>query len=519
MSTGVSLFGVDSATLLSYYQSKLPLVGTSSSGLSSTLASANKSATADDKPPWEVTAPAQTARDAQILATTNFVDTSNVPHTTNGADAKTEQDNQKLFSLYTAVSNLAYLAGMSNRSGMTDGQMAGFNTRFQTGLQQIQSYISSTDFNNFTLQAAAQSSSVTSTAGISLPSFSYNTRTLTTNDNVDKALPGLSTSQSFTVTVNKNGVSTDVPINLSGVNGPLTLNNVISYVNQQLSDAGFKSRFQRTITKGTIDDPENASYGLSIAPSGSETVSLSAAATPSLYVAGNSGLATRDNHRRAAAGPSTNTAADQQGRLIKLTDLSGTQQSAFSATASPDTGLTTAQSTVVDSSGNVYVVGNATGDFGDQLNQGTQDTYLTKYDSAGQRAVDPLAGRGGHIVGLRARAQPEWRRRGRGLDDRHGDGYGRVGRQHRQFRCEIRFEWQPDLDQADPDAREQSGRLGERGPRRECLHRRPGPGRTSARARPTMAAPTPMSPSSIARAISSTKSNPVRRATTAWPRP
>src|SRR3569832_323386 len=206
MSTGVSLFGLDSSTLLSYYQAKLPLVGTSSSGLAGTLASANKSATADDKPPWEVTAPAQQTRDAQILSMTNFVDTTNVPHTTNGADAKTEQDNQKLFSLYTAVSNLAYLAGMSNRSGMTAGQMAGFNTRFQDGLQQLRSYVSSADFNNFTLQAAAQSSSVTSTAGITLPAFNYNTRTLTTDDNLDKALPGLSTRQSFTVNVKLFGV-------------------------------------------------------------------------------------------------------------------------------------------------------------------------------------------------------------------------------------------------------------------------------------------------------------------------
>jgi len=393
MSTGVSLFGFDSSTLISYYQAKLPLATTATSTASTTTT--QKSATADDKPPWEITAPAQQARDAQILSTTNFVDTTNVPHTTNGADAKTEQDNQKLFSLYTAVSNLAYLAGMSNRSGMTAGQMAGFNTRFQDGLQQIRSYISSADFNNFTLQAAAQSSSVTSTAGITLPSFSYNTRTLTTNDNIDKALPGLSASQSFTVTVKKNGVSTDVPIDLSQVNGPLTLNNVISYVNQELSDAGFKSRFQRTITKGAIDDPKNASYGLSVAPSGSETVSLSAAASsPSLYVAGNSGLASATT-QKSGSGNVTTTAADQQGRLIKLTDLTGTQQSAFSATAAPDTGLTTAQSTVVDSSGNVYVVGNATGNFGDQLNQGTQDSYLTKCDSAGNVQWTRLLGAAG----------------------------------------------------------------------------------------------------------------------------
>jgi hypothetical protein len=395
MSTGVSFIGLDSSTLLSYYQSKLPVAGTGVSGLTSRSAASTGSATADDKPPWEIASPAQQSRDAQVLATANFIDTSNVPLTTNGADAKTEQDNQKLFSLYSAVNNLAYLAGMSHRDGMTSGQMAGFNTRFQSGLQQVRSFISSTDFNNFTLQAAAQSSSATSTAGISLGSYAYNTRTLASDANLDQALPGLTASENFTITIRKNGVSTDVPIDLSGISGTLSLTNVITYVNQELSAAGFKTRFQRTITNGTIDHPENASYGLAVVPAGSETVTLSAAApAPAMYVAGNSGLATSAT-QTSGSGAVTTTTADQQGRLIKLTDLSGTQQSVFSATASPDTGLTTAQATAVDASGNVYVVGNATGDFGNQLNQGTQDTYLTKYDSAGNVQWTRLLGSAG----------------------------------------------------------------------------------------------------------------------------
>ena len=394
MSTGVSFIGLDSSTLLGYYQSKLPVAGPASlprlAGMSAT-----NSATANDKPPWEAAAPARQSRDAQILSTTDFIDTSNVPLTTNGADAKTEQDNQKLFALYTAVNNLAYLAGMSNRDGMTSGQMAGFNTRFQSGLQQVRSFVSSADFNNFTLQAAAQSSSVTSTAGIALGSYAYDARTLTSDANLDKALPGLSASQSFTISIKKNGVSTDVPIDLSKISGTLSLANVISYVNQEISAAGFKTRFQRTVTKGTIDDPENASYGLAVVPSGSETITLSATApAPALYVGGNSGLATAAT-QTSGSGTVTTSAADQQGRLIKLTDLSGTQQSAFSSTASPDTGLTTAEATVVDTSGNVYVVGNATGNFGNQLNQGTQDTYLTKYDSAGNVQWTRLLGSAG----------------------------------------------------------------------------------------------------------------------------
>jgi hypothetical protein len=376
MSTGVSLGGLDGSTLLSYYQAKLTTASSSSAtGLAASQAQTGTSATASDAPPWEATAASTQTRDAQVLGTTNFLDTSDVPLTKGTtSDAKLEQDNQKLFALYSAVNNLSYLASMSKRDGMTAGQLAGFNDRFQTGLQQIQDYIADTSFNNFTLQASTPSSSATGTAGLALGGYTYGTRTLTSDDNLDSALPGLNASQSFTVSVKKGGVATDVPIDLSKVSGSLTLDNVISYVNQQLSAAGFASRFHRTITKGSIDDPDNASYGMEVAPSGTETLSLTAGASqPALYIAGNSGVTTSTD----------DTTADQQGRLTKLTDLDNTQQGVFSATESPTSGLTTAQSTVVDGSGNVYVVGNATGDFGNQVNQGDQDTYLTKYDSAG----------------------------------------------------------------------------------------------------------------------------------------
>ena len=142
-SGNVTLAGFDSSTLLSYYQSKLPTAPTTSTLTSATQAA--NSATANDNPPWETTPPAQQARDAQVLATTNFVDTSNVPLSAGTTtDGKTEQDNQKLFSLYSAVNSLSYLASMAGRDGETSGQMDGINTRFQAGLAQVQSYISNT---------------------------------------------------------------------------------------------------------------------------------------------------------------------------------------------------------------------------------------------------------------------------------------------------------------------------------------------------------------------------------------
>ena len=54
---------------------------------------------------------------------------------------------------------------------------------------------------------------------------------------------------------------------------------------------------------------------------------------------------------------------------------------------------------MVDSSGNIYVLGNATGNFGNQINQGTQDVYLTKYDSAGNVVWQHLVGSAGTASG------------------------------------------------------------------------------------------------------------------------
>ena len=372
--------GLDPNLLLSFYQSKLTT--TAAPSAAATQTASTPSATSKDVTPWTIKQPDQNAMDARVLATTNFLDTSNVPLSHSAkADSMTEQDNQKLFSLYSAVNTLAYIAKMGQREGMTDGQLAGLNARFQTGLKQVQDYISKTTFNNFTLQAANPTASVTSSAVVPFGSFDYATKTLTSNANLANPLPGLSASDSFTIAVKKGGTTTNVAIDLSQISGPLTLDNVVSYVNQTLSADGFKTRFQKVLTAGTVLDPTKASYGLQVSPGGTETISLSADATPSLYLAGTAGRAT--DSTTTTDGKTTGQAADQQGRLIKLSDLDSAPSGTFNVAAKPTSGTTTAQATAVDASGNVYVVGNATGNFGNQLNQGAQDTYLTKYDSAG----------------------------------------------------------------------------------------------------------------------------------------
>ena len=403
----MSGIGLDPSVLLGYYQTQLNSSSTAVAArnvLSGQTSQTNK-ATANDAPPWETAQAGGTnnARTAQVLSTTNFLDTSNVPLTAGAtSDAKLEQDNQKLFSLYSAVNNLAYLAKLGQGSTETPGQLAGLNARFQAGLSQVTNYLSSTSFNNYTLQAATPAATTTSAATIGFSGFTYSTRQLVTNANIDNPVPGVSAASSFTIAVKKGGVTTNVDIDLSQVPGSLTLGNIVSYINSQLSADGFSTRFQKTQSGGTSTSDKGSTYGLQIAPGANETISLSATSTPSLYMVGNSGIATETNTTTAGKGGNTNTTstpADQSGRLIKLSGLSGAPTGVFTSNQSATTGTTTATNTVVDTSGNVYVIGNATGNFGSQLNQGTQDAYLTKYDSAGNVVWQKLLGSAGTANG------------------------------------------------------------------------------------------------------------------------
>ena len=402
----MAITGLDSSVLLGFFQTQL---GASPSSIAANSARAARfaastqktGATAKDNPPWNTATPNNAQQDAAILGTTNFLDTTKVPLGAGASgDSKMEQDNQKLFSLYSAVNKLAYLAKMAQKGTATSGQLAGLDDRFQKGLAQVQQYLSATSFNNFKLQTGKPSDTVTSTAGISFSNFTYATKQLVTNSNLNNALPGLSASDSFTIGIKKGGVTTNVQIDLSQVPGTLDIGNIITYINGQLSAAGFSTRVQKTQTGGTATSNTNATYGLQITPGGVEQVSFSAAATPSLYLVGSSGLATETKTTtNVATSAVTTTPADQTGRLTKLSGLNGTPSATFSVNQKAASGITAAQATAVDASGNVYVIGTATGNFTNQLNQGTQDVYLTKYDSAGNVIFQNLLGSGGSANG------------------------------------------------------------------------------------------------------------------------
>ncbi|HTW34265.1 MAG TPA: hypothetical protein VMD53_06585 [Rhizomicrobium sp.] len=407
---------LDSSSLLNYYSAQLQSIAanatqsassnsqsssSSSSGSGTSTSSSNSSfgsssSASSETPPWDVAQTLSTqAQNAQVLSTTNFIQQSTTPLVGSSSTSKaTQEDNQNLFTLYQAVSKLSTLANIASQAGVTSGELAGYNAQFQTGLQQVESFISDTTFNNLTLQAQTPSASVTSTVGVPLESFQDNGGTIVSDAQYSDPLSGVSISDSFNIAVTKGGTTTNVPIDLSQVQGPLTISNIVNYANQQLKADGFSSTLSVNMTSGSINDVEKATYGISITPAPGETLSLSAAdAMPDLIVAGTGGSTT--GSASTASGQAA-TSADNQGTITALTNLSSSSPTTlFNATEAPTTGTTTAVQTVVDSQGNVYEVGNATGNMGNQLNQGSQDVYLTKYDSAGNLQWSELLGSAG----------------------------------------------------------------------------------------------------------------------------
>ena len=382
------VIGFDPNLLASYYAAKLPLSPSQVLGLQA------KQQTAPT-PPWDLSVkkPTQQAQDVTVRSSDPYFDSKDKLTSSSAAasaNPSLASDNDKLFALYKALNRLDYIAQMANRDGTVDGQRGGLDKSFQDGLLQTLSFVKTTSFQNLTVQPGQKTSTAQSSVAIAYPQSSYLGGPAVGDKHVFDAVPGVSATDSFTISIKKAGVTTDVVIDLSNVTGALTVDNINSYVNQQLSAAGFASRFARSQTGGSILDG-TATWGERIDYRPGETVTLSSdQAGPSIYLAGVSGKTT-----------------DSQGKLIKLGGLDGTPSSTFSANIAPDSGTATANATAVDANGNVYVVGHATGSFGSEINQGTQDVFLTKYDSAGNLQWTKLLGAAGSADAFGLSADPK----------------------------------------------------------------------------------------------------------------
>ena len=275
---------------------------------------------------------------------------------------------------------------MAGRDGTLSGQLAGLNSRFQTGMSQVTDFLKTADFNNLIVLAGQKASSVTSTAAVPLVGQRLHRR-----HRGQGHRPCSIRCRGFhRPTSSRSPSPRAAPIPMwpsicRKCPGRSRSTTSQAYINQQLADAGLSTKFKRVVV--ATDPPKTTAAGASASTTPVDPLEHRKLRAP----ARDHGLGEGDACRPLPRSPrsiwpapqapprtATSRAASSSSPI-----LSGGATSEFSKSIAPANGTATAKSTVVDSNGNVYVLGTTTGNFGGLLDKGEQDAYLTKYDSAG----------------------------------------------------------------------------------------------------------------------------------------
>ncbi len=362
-------FGAD--LLTGWYQSQA-----ASSTLSTLPRSTLSTAAPIEKstPPWDVESkpPTFDERLRKALSGGKFVD-----FTDPFFSKDIPEDQKELFALYKALNKLQALATHAVDKTTFSGLLPGLDKRFDTGLTEISGYIEKLDLESFLLSTGVVERKVDGKISIPRPSSDYVGR-IAQNGAFDAAIPGLTGTEVFTVTSDKFGVKTNVVIDLSAVGGTLNIDNIVSYINTQLSAAGVLSQFKRTRIYDQVKDedgnlvepsPLPSTFGFKIEGVSTETLSITpATGTPAIYIGNNSG--------------NTDSISSQ---FIKLTDVaSGSPTLVGGNRVAPEGDEARAAESVIDSQGNIYIVGQTTGDIDSLITRGTSDVYITKQDATGR---------------------------------------------------------------------------------------------------------------------------------------
>ena len=355
---------------------------------------------------------------------------------------------------------------MAQRDGITAGQLAGLNTRFQTGLSQVQA-VSRAPRPSTISRCSRQRPVRPATSAVAIP---FPPIELYRRHGGERCQPRqraarpqpqrqASTSRSRRAAPQPTSRST---CRKSRVRSRSTTSS--SYVNQQLSGGRLQHALPaRDHTR--LDRRSNQSEHTA-SPSRLRRVKRCRCqrlrAAPALYLAGTSGSATGTKRQSdgGSAGP------PHQAHRARI----GSPQSGLQRHRNPGhRHHDSASHRRWTRHGNVYVVGNATGNFGNQLNQGTQDVSLTKYDSAGNLLWTKLLGSAGSASGYALAINPKGGVVVAGSTTADLTYRRNRQRQHRQLRRDIRCQWQSVLGQADSHLEQQSGDSVQRRCLRQCV--------------------------------------------------
>jgi hypothetical protein len=370
-------------------------------------------------PPWsKVETPIQASSNVQnALAGLPIINQSGSPVSPGqGVSPADAEDYSKLFQLYQGLSTLNDLVTQASATSLSPQQQTQLANAFSSGLTQVSSFVSDTNFKNLRLAFGGDASTASAKLTTAKPSTTYVTPPLATSGVTD--VPAFDGDVQFNIGVTLNKKTTNIPIDLSGMGTQTrSVGNVVTYINQQLKAAGVETRVAvnrtagqpQTITAGgsTITlPPTSDAFAIQVNIGTSETVNFSAAQTAgAVYVAQTGGNPNPDNNIGTDD-------SDQRAQIQKFqtdtTQIAAPPQTAGQANFTPgrifsnnlDPNIGTVHAEQVGPDGSVYMLADVTGSVEGQAINGTQDVALLKYDSAGHLIYTRTLGASSTATGL-----------------------------------------------------------------------------------------------------------------------
>ena len=395
----MSVIGINQGLLTSWYSSRITTATASTLSQAQSGASARAGKGDDVAPPWDLGSDQlQTLEEMRrrVLATGDFFQNPDSEF----SDVDAPDDHKALFSLHQGMKRLVSLAEEAQDKSTSDVRRSLLNKAFQKGLAQLDDYFDGMDLEGLTLLKGEKLSKFESEVAVSRGLSQFTTGTIHKGD-FDAAVASLAGDVQFTISVTKNGATTDVQIDLNDMGAQTrNLDNIAAHINSELDAAGVVTRFERTKIgeKNDVGVIPGNEYGFFIQGVSTESLSFSSpSAQPALYFAGTSGI--------------NDTAG---GQVVKLTDLaSGDPSVGYSTRFSADPDKTEVavagaedgetrtkfednpleiQATAAAVDGGIFVVGKTAAATDSQVIKGEQDLVLAKYDSAGNRVWSRVLG-------------------------------------------------------------------------------------------------------------------------------
>lgn len=368
--------------------------------------------------PWANAEGGETSTDALVrraLASKTLFD-KNAPGL---SDAKGNRDLEALFKMYQALNTLTALADKASGKTASDSYRKQLNDRFQAGLAEVQSYLATTQTDQVQMLFGKKQSQFETTL-IPKASTKYEGLGLVA-ETAAATIKGLEGNEVFTIKLSTGTRSETFTIDLSEIEGGVSVNKVVNLINRQITskvmtDADgnptLNSKGQPTPlydTRAETYKDAEGNWGIRFNGNSVETITLGdPTVSSSLYVLtgtqkgsapgiggltrlDDAGGALRAGHDNSTVVAGLDTNATRLAEGVAASDPEAKKKEDADHTVHA---ATNARDTAIDSQGFIYVVGASTGDFGAQKGDGENGMFLTKYAPDGSVVFSRLISEG-----------------------------------------------------------------------------------------------------------------------------